>query len=264
IHRMMLISFMVQTLFLFSIVLQVIVSLISPYEVSQLHLHQSGFGDLLKVEVDDQQLLLLGFYIIEDDDDGDSDKDSYYYYSFKDQVSDNEVQQVRLSNPGKFYVLLFKVYELHLFGQIIHFHCFISLFTLRNILNVLLTVIKLFESSRLEYFSPDQLILDLASKHCFIHQGWRKCCLLCERLLLELFGGLTYRLVLLQLFEPEVRPVLVYCVVFQIILIVVYQSRGVDLQLNLHYSVHSLNLHPKLLFFFSYLFPNLTIDKLTS
>ncbi|KAA6358567.1 MAG: hypothetical protein EZS28_045905, partial [Streblomastix strix] len=29
------------------------------------------------------------------------DQDSYYYYSFRDPVSDNEVQLVRLSNPGK-------------------------------------------------------------------------------------------------------------------------------------------------------------------
>ncbi|KAA6358457.1 MAG: hypothetical protein EZS28_046015, partial [Streblomastix strix] len=39
-----------------------------------------------------------------DNDDGEKDKNSYYCCSFRDPVSDSEVQWVRLSNPGKFCV----------------------------------------------------------------------------------------------------------------------------------------------------------------
>ncbi|KAA6361073.1 MAG: hypothetical protein EZS28_043401, partial [Streblomastix strix] len=56
--------------------------------------------------VTNRDYLKLGYqfqliYVIDEDDDGDKDKDSYYCYSFRDPVSDNEVQWVRLSSPGK-------------------------------------------------------------------------------------------------------------------------------------------------------------------
>ncbi|KAA6318904.1 MAG: hypothetical protein EZS28_054886, partial [Streblomastix strix] len=138
------------SLSILSIVLQVIVCLISPYEVSQLHPHPNGSSESngkrftassirmyfdcyislmnwLLGSVTNRDYLQLGYQfqlicVIDDDDDGDKDKDSYYCCSFRDPVFDNEVQWVRLSSPGKFCVgqnelysvLLFKVFGLHL------------------------------------------------------------------------------------------------------------------------------------------------------